>query len=79
MQSLVEIGSVVLEKKIFKNLVSVFSLYCCNLPFNKGFGRSFEKKINFLHTRILCANLDENESDSENESSEKMSEKNVEH
>ena len=66
MQSLVEIGSVVLEK-IFKNLVSVFSLYCYNLPFNKGFGRSFEKKNNFLHTRILCANLDENESDSEEE------------
>ena len=68
MQSLVEIGSVVLEKKIFKNLVSVFSLYCYNLPFNKGFGRSFEKKIfNFLHTRMLCANLNENESDSEEE------------
>ena len=43
--SLVEIDSVVLVKKIFKNLVNVFSLYCCNLPFYKGLVRSFKKKL----------------------------------
>ena len=54
MQSLVEIGSVVLEKNIFFNFVNVFSLFHNYLPLEKGRVLHLNK-IESLHPRMLCA------------------------
>ena len=43
MPILFEIGSVVLEKRIFLNFVNVFLLFCNDLPLEMGGGPSFEE------------------------------------
>ena len=54
MISLVEIGRVVLEKKIFKfhQCVFAFSNY---LPLDKGMALNIITNLNSLHPRMLCA------------------------
>ena len=51
MSSLVEIGQVVLQKKIFE-LGNVFTLFLNCLPSEKGMGLHFKKFKNPLHTRV---------------------------
>ena len=52
--SLVEIGQVVLEKKIFKNFVNVFYYFIIISPWKRG--RPFIcRNLNFLHSKMLCA------------------------
>ena len=53
MPSLVEIGPVVLEKKIF-NFINVFSLFRNYLPLEKG-GVLHLNKLEPIHQRMLCA------------------------
>ena len=52
--SLVEIGPVVLENKIFFNFINVFSLFSNLLSLKKG-GLLIWTHLNPLHPRILCA------------------------
>ena len=54
MSSLVEIGPVVLEKKIFLNFLNVFSLFRHYLPLENG-GALHLNKLESLHQRMLCA------------------------
>ena len=53
MQSLVEIGSVVLEKKIFLSSSMYFSYFIIISPWIRG--PIFWTNLNSLHPRILCA------------------------
>ena len=52
MQSLVEIGPVVLEKKIFKFRQCIFGISKSS-PLGKGLGPLLEN-LNPLHPRMLC-------------------------
>ena len=51
---MIEIGPLVLEKKIFFKIVSVFSLFPHYLPLEKG-GVFHFKNLNSLHSRMICA------------------------
>ena len=54
MPSLVEIGPVVLEKKIFKAGKCIFAISLSS-PLGNGRGPSFKQNLNPHYTRILCA------------------------
>ena len=55
--SLVEIGPVVLEKKIFFNFVNLFSLFRNLISPWKRAGPFICTNLNLLHPRTLCAKL----------------------
>ena len=57
--SLVKIGPVILEKKIF-NVVNVFLLFCYYFPTEKGLALHL-KKLDSLYPKTLCATFDWNE------------------
>ena len=57
--SLIEIGQVVLEKKVFKFRQWVFAISLLS-PFGEGCGPSNLMKLNSLHPRMLCAKFDRN-------------------
>ena len=48
--NLIDIGPLVLEKKIFLNFINVFSLFCKYLPLEK----EVALYLNKLHPRMLC-------------------------
>ena len=54
MPSLIAIGTVVLEKKIFFKIANVFSLFRNYLPLEKE-GVLHLKDLNSLHSRMICA------------------------
>ena len=56
MPSLVKIGPVILERKIFKDFVKVISLFRNYLPLEKGMAGPFLcTNYNPIHQMIICA------------------------
>ena len=57
--SLVEVGPVVLERKIFKFRQCILTILLLS-PLGKGWGPTFEQNLNPLYPRMLCAKFNRN-------------------
>ena len=58
MPSLIDVGLVVLENKIFKYRQSILAIWLSSPPLENGVAFYLKKKLNPLYPKRLCAKFD---------------------